>query len=329
MLFAGLKDRKNVIFLLRLLLSFGLIFALFWTIDLTLVLNRFSSIYSIGIFSVCIIFAADRVLMAYKWNMLLRSQRICITLWEATRLYLVGNFLGSFTPGNLGGDAYRLIALSKYNKNQVVVTILIIERIIGLAVIGLFALSFLPISLQYMGRFASQVIWIISIGTPLITLFFVLSLKQSNFAFLSNKMKFIFGDAILNKINRFYTIYTENRKQWKILVKFSILTLVEVLLTVLIHYFTARALNIQIGLFYLLCIVPIVQIMVRIPVSFEGIGVQEGLLAYFFLSGGFTIADGISVSILLRIVGGVIIYFPAAIILLIYPIKLKQPLPLQ
>ena len=77
-------DRKSI--LIRLLLSSSLIILLVATVDLGDPLQFFAGTkfqYLILAFAVAV---ADRFLMAYKWNILLRAKNIRLSLASATRI---------------------------------------------------------------------------------------------------------------------------------------------------------------------------------------------------------------------------------------------------
>jgi hypothetical protein len=62
-----------------------------------------------------------------------------------------------------------------------------------------------------------------------------------------------------------------------------------------------RALHIDIGLQPLMLIVPVSLILQRIPISVNGLGVQEGVLGYFFMTAGYGRDTGLALSFAFRI----------------------------
>jgi hypothetical protein len=76
---------------------------------------------------------ADRVVMAFKWNILLRAKDIGLPLPRALALYLAGTFLSSLMPSSLGGDAYRALAAApRPELRPVAVASVLVERAFGL-----------------------------------------------------------------------------------------------------------------------------------------------------------------------------------------------------
>lgn len=60
-----------------------------------------------------------------------------------------------------------------------------------------------------------------------------------------------------------------------------------------------------------------------IPISFQGIGVLEGLFAYFLSAGGFSATDGLAIAFLLRLAEVVLGFLPATIMLWLSPLKIQ------
>lgn len=58
--------------------------------------------------------ALDRAVMILRWVLLLRASGIPISTGDATRLFLVSSFVGSFLPAGIGADAVRAYGLTRY-----------------------------------------------------------------------------------------------------------------------------------------------------------------------------------------------------------------------
>jgi glycosyltransferase 2 family protein len=58
--------------------------------------------------------ALDRAVMILRWVLLLRASGIEIAAGDATRLFLVSSFVGSFLPAGIGADAARAYGLTQF-----------------------------------------------------------------------------------------------------------------------------------------------------------------------------------------------------------------------
>jgi uncharacterized protein (TIRG00374 family) len=256
-------------------------------------------------------------MMAYKWNLLLRAQGIWITNFHSLRLYYIGTLFGSFTPGWIGLEAYRVNALSRFHRTQAVISTIVLERFIGLIVIVTFAAVSLPFSLNYIGPAVKDVrlvLWIIICGVVFSWFLLMVSLYPPVVESFFQRLSYLTQIGLFERLKKFYHAYAEIRKKWIILSVFTALTAVNAILSVSCPYMAARSLNINIPFGLFLSTVPLLLILLRMPITISGIGVQEGLYAFLFNIAGFSSADGITVSLLLRLVALLIGHLPACIL---------------
>ena len=165
--------------LIRVVIGIVVLAAVCWTVDLKAVSMAFTQL-NFGLLIVfCIVVVLDRLLMAYKWNLLARAQRVILSLWQATRLIYVGQLLGTGTPGGIGADAYRIAALAPFKKTPIIISTIVLERFIGMAVIGVFATVTLPFSAQYLGADSTVVVLAVITGSAFIVGGLLVSLRPS------------------------------------------------------------------------------------------------------------------------------------------------------
>ena len=307
----------------RLLVCVGFLIFAFYTISFREILETFAATDLMLAFAVMVVAWFDRGLMGYKWNILLRPTGLHISHGEAIRLYFVGSLLGTVTPGYIGADVYRVGALANFGKSGAVISTLILERFIGLAVIFTIAAFGLLISLQDLVREFPSILWFVVIGAISATSFVMISFRQELVEGFGRRIPFIRGSRIADTLRDFYRAYAENRRNRGLLIYFTALTAVEALAIVFMNFVAARALHIDVSFLYFLSVIPLVVVLARLPISFQGFGVVEGALAYFLVLRGFSAADGIAIALFMRVIEGVAIFIPAAIMLLVKPIKVE------
>jgi uncharacterized membrane protein YbhN (UPF0104 family) len=70
--------------------------------------------------------------LGYRWRVLIERESD-LTLYQHLRLYFVASFFNTFTPGQIGGDAYRFVRLKSEGSGTGILLIrLLQERAIGL-----------------------------------------------------------------------------------------------------------------------------------------------------------------------------------------------------
>jgi len=87
------------------------------------------------------------------------------------------------------------------------------------------------------------------------------------------------------------------RKRRLIGLLFFLLTCIEVSLPVIRGYLVATALSLNVSLAYFFAFVPIILLMIRLPISIDGFGLQEGGFVYFLSFVGISATLGFSVGI--------------------------------
>lgn len=98
-------------------------------------------------FALCLVLVVcDRVLMAWRWIVLLRAAEspARVPLPQLIRLFFVSTFLGTFLPGSIGGDAVRAVSLARLGATTgASVGSVAVDRLLGvvsvllMAVVGL------------------------------------------------------------------------------------------------------------------------------------------------------------------------------------------------
>src|SRR5262245_51630177 len=132
-----LPGKRRLLFLLRVLLSLGLLGLLLRFVDVKQVGNV---LVNANLLLVCVALSwlfVDRVVMAYRWDVLLRAKNIAVPLWELTKIYFIGSFWGLFLPSNLAPDAVRvyLAARTRSHHTNTMFSSVFIDRFVGMCVL--------------------------------------------------------------------------------------------------------------------------------------------------------------------------------------------------
>ncbi|HET9886046.1 MAG TPA: flippase-like domain-containing protein [bacterium] len=249
---------------------------------------------------------ADRFLQAGKWWALVRSSGVRFSFMQAVANTYSGNFAGQFLPAGVGGDVVRVMLLHQMRLPAIeVAASIVVERLLGLFAIVIVA------SLAISGGRHAGMDLPPNTANFMAILLVVMSLGLV-LSFTSQAEK-IFGSVIrsmnalpirlrfLSKIQDLFLAYRRYASRHNTLLLYFLLSILEVLLVIVVHFMVCRALHIPIGFLPLMVIVPATLIMQRIPISMNGIGVQEGMLSWFFMHAGYGLDTGLSLSIALRI----------------------------
>ena len=146
------NSSKTNLSILRFVVGLGILFTVLWFVDLRQFLSSLLSVNPWIFFAMIAAALGARFIRAWKWKELLAVGGINVNTWQAVRLSLVSHFTGAWTPGQLGGDAYRVLALRKFGRSDVVLSTLLIERYAGFCAVSFFACLSLPVTVPHLYR---------------------------------------------------------------------------------------------------------------------------------------------------------------------------------
>ncbi len=205
-------------------------------------------------------YAVVEIAAAFRWHVLLKVQKIHLTLPRLTGLFFIGMFYNQFLPGGTGGDIIKSYYLLKETPDKKAGALLavVFDRFIGL--VALVAITATLIGLRY--DFLSQkpetrnLLWLL------------LFLLGTSVAFLIATFRLI-------GISGAYHLYAHH---WRAtLVAFGA-SLVAHLATFATFLCAAYALGAPVPLVNFFAVMPVERTISALPISFAGIGLREKVL---------------------------------------------------
>jgi uncharacterized protein (TIRG00374 family) len=268
--------------------------------------------WTIPVYTVIVLLSMT--LQGVRWWVLIRAFIPTLPFSRAMSCHFTGLFYSIVMPGNAAQDLIRALLISKDNDYSVVWGSTWLSRILGL-----FALAFLSLY----GLFAIDkkmlpqgfLFSVFSAFVVLAVLFIVsFSKRVTNLGRLALKKILpgkIFG--VLENIRE--AIYKYRHKRREILYV-SLITIVMQVLLVAAACFAIWGITGKLLAFECLAFIPIVELLcIALPLTPNGLGIRESLLAIMFLHIGLTTEQlGIYIlfgfySILLKLVGGLPVLF--------------------
>jgi uncharacterized membrane protein YbhN (UPF0104 family) len=222
----------------------------------------------------------DRLIMAYKWKILLQTKEIPCTWPKLIMIYFKGTFLGNLLPTTIGGDAVRAYELSKNTKTAVdVISSIIMERFLGFLSSALLALLVVPLLFFMASGFPTVLIILLILFFSAGILFLLLLMRGGGPGWIKGLLDRLPWAAKLSQVTSSFLLY---RRQPRALVKFFLWSFGEQLLPIFSMYFLILTLGLAVPFYYLLPVIPMAQFFARIPISLSGFGLQEGLFITLF-----------------------------------------------
>jgi hypothetical protein len=291
--------------LLQIAVSLGLIAYVLSTIDLREVVRpipRSGWAYIAGIVALANL---DRIWMAYKWNLLLKARGLVLPFVEVVKGYYIGTFWGIVLPSSLGGDAVRVYRTSSLTKApEGILSSVVMERVLGLLSTLIMVGAGAAIYVWYLGRadwtmFVGMVA-LLAVGLGL----FWLSLQGS----VAGRFGLGTGSpdsGWRRRLAGLFSAYQAYRHSPEVIARFIILSLGEQCVPVVCMFLMSLALGLSVSLQAFFAVTPLIMGLSRIPISFDGYGVREGLYVYTLSQIGVPAGDALLVGFLAHVIGNV------------------------
>jgi hypothetical protein len=293
--------RKQLFNLLKILVSVGLLVFIFSSIDLPAFLEAVRGANPWWLLAALITMLLGVVIRAWRWQILLDAIGVPVPLGELTNIYFIGFLFNNLLPSGLGGDAMRIIELSRHTEHiSDAVTSVVVDRFLGLSALQAIALLALLTDWQAVsGAVAYFTIAIflggLVIGYLLINSPLYLKLRSRLGIFrrltdikIIGKLAHSFQRYPVGALGRAYGV--------SFLFNFSLIAM---------NVFIGLGLGATASLVHYAIFVPITSIVLLIPISFAGLGVREETYRRLFTQVGVPGEIAVAMSLLVYVIGNV------------------------
>lgn len=275
--------RKQIFFLLRLLVSFGLIgyFLLSLSnkqggleIALKNIFSAFSSASMEWLIPVFLLHLVGFSLISIRWKILLKAQKADAGFRRLFLYYFMAAFFNNFLPSTIGGDALRAIESKKITgKASTSIMVIIIERLTGLLALVVIASTALMVNI-FLHNGHKTKIWIFLI-IILVSFFFIVIITHPSMATkILSFCKRIFPARIFHFLDEAYTAISIYYKRPLILLSAQLVSIVFQMNMVLYYFLIAMALNQKPNFLNFMFQVPIMIILLMTIPAVNGLGVR-------------------------------------------------------
>jgi uncharacterized membrane protein YbhN (UPF0104 family) len=288
----------------KVALSLGLLGLVVYFVDFRQVMEMMTAANPWYLAAVVGLIQLDRLLMAYKWNLLLLALQVRIPFSRLFLAYSVAPLAGVVLPSTIGGDAFRVYILSRDGADShALLASIVVERVIAVtAMLVLTMISFgLIASILEAGWGAILAIGV-ALGLGILLTAGLLGmlhpLSQQYIAGLARRFtKYPFVD----RLYQIYWLCCEYRRHAGTVAAVGGWTLFEQMVPIIVHVLIVLALHIDVPLWALIVVIPLAVLAVRLPVSLDGLGVQEGVYVGLFGLAGMTVSEAFLLSTVARV----------------------------
>lgn len=237
-----------------------------------------------------------------KWSRLVRVVCAPIDLWPLLRAYWIGTFLNNYLPSSVGGDFVRILTLGPVAPMAPVAASVLVERLTGVAALGLLAAICMLIHTPEPVQLAAA-LWLLvaAIGAGLIAIWAGGARMLGAGARLTANAPRLVG-RIVGKVNRVAGDVGAFRRAPGEIVAALAWSVVFYGTLVLYQFTLLRAVGSNIGWAEAAVVAPLVPLVSLLPVTANGLGLAEGAFVLFYTQMGVPADQAFAAALLRRLV---------------------------
>ncbi len=239
---------------------------------------------------------------SYKWQVLLRSKRIGVSLYRLFALYYIGKFFNLFLPTGMGGDVARVYELGRITgTNTESLASVFLERFTGMIMLTVVSLAAVVISLR---EYDLPIITnSLAACVVLVSLVIWLTLDRRPLALfnrlLVSRVRSL--ERIAGKLERIHEAIRAYKDDLPSLMYAFAISAVFYFLAVINVWVSALAFSSEVDFLTVLVAVPAIMLIMNLPVSIGGLGLMEAAYTIIFTSFGYSSGLALSTALLIRL----------------------------
>ena len=243
----------------------------------------------------------DRLLTNVRYEVLLVARGIDVGFWRLFRMQLAANFLGSFLPSSVGVDAVRIAALSRSGQPTapVVAATLIDRASLVLATLLFGSTMLLLLAGRRIPQHLTQFVWLATAAGVLVIALALLPVVRR---LIRGRLLGLLPARIRGTVLQIAEAALAYRHGGRVLLLTVVLTLVMFLVRIAFAKSLALACGLDVPYVDLLLIIPVLWIIVMLPITIGGIGVQDAGYVLLMAIIGIGPALAFSMSILEHVI---------------------------
>jgi uncharacterized protein (TIRG00374 family) len=285
------KKKSPLSFILRIVLSFGLLAWVFSKIDMA---HTWSVIQSADLGYLAwafVVFFFINMLILLRWYILITALRLDAPLWDVIKWFFIGIFCNLFLPSAVGGDVIKILGLSKVvQQKPKVFASVVLDRLSGFAGIVVVAAIMFVVGYEHIPD--RSVGWSI-ISMTLVSLAITAVLFSHRIYSFCCKLFNRWPTVKESLMSVHYDIALMKGKVGEGLLSILLSCLAQLLLAY-VYFIVAKALNQNVDFLYFLIFSPLICVATALP-SIGGLGVRE--MGWAYLLGKVGVVQGVAVSI--------------------------------
>ena len=290
--------KSALIRILKVVVSLGLLTYLVYRAGPAEMMALFRSAHAAGLAVALLVYLSTVVLISWRWQLLLVSQKVSLSFGRLVTLYFIGFFFNNFLPTSIGGDIYRALGAGQSSgRRATAAASVLVERLMGMLAVSALAILAAVVVVR---RSADGNVRGLTLGFGVVVMVLMaIFFHRRAFSLLEKLIRRISLWGLEERLLRLYDAVNMFQRNKGILAVAFFLSLAYQLLIVVFSFLVGRALGLAIPLRYFLLCVPFTVIISLIPISINGLGVRESGYVFLLAKIGYDSSQAVSLSLLI------------------------------
>ncbi len=301
-------NRKQLLNLLKILVSVGLLIFIFSTIDLPAFLEAVGRANLWWLLAALAIMLLGVIIRAWRWQILLDAIGVPVPLTELTNIYFIGFLFNNLLPSGLGGDAMRIVELSRHAEHiSDAVTSVVVDRFLGLSALQAIALIALLADWQAVPAAVAYFTIAIFIGGLVFGFLLVNRRVYQAVCALLAPLSHLTRIGLVGQGVKIISSLAQSFQRYPggALGRSYLVSIIFNLSLIAMNVCIGLGLGARASLTHYAIFVPITSIVLLIPISFAGLGVREGAYRQLFTQVGVPGEIAVAMSLLVYVIGNI------------------------
>ncbi|MDD5347686.1 MAG: lysylphosphatidylglycerol synthase transmembrane domain-containing protein [Candidatus Omnitrophica bacterium] len=306
--------KKNVSFLLRIVISIVLLVFLFRKVDFGSVIRLIAGSNLVLVTLAFFLSLVAYVFCFFRWKMLLETLGVSVSAGRLVTIFTGGIFFGALFPSTIGSDLVRSLDLSaQTQKPGPVVAAVLLDRLSGFTGMVIMALA----SLAAASRLAFHPVIFAGIAalTCVLTGALLVVFNTRIFSVVNRLLNRPGSGRIRSTLEAIHSSMHHFRRHKVVIVQNLLLSLVVQILGPICGTVIAYALGFRINMLYFFLIVPLITAVTLLPISIAGLGIRDFTTVFFLAPFGIGREVAVAIAqlsfffiVLTTLLGGTIYY---------------------
>jgi uncharacterized protein (TIRG00374 family) len=284
--------------IVRLAITAAILAYLASTIDMAAAARATAAIRLPHLVLVLLLVAFDRAVMILRWVLLLRASANPISTADATRLFLVSSFIGSFLPAGIGADAARAYGLARENATgSEALASVAVDRLLGVASLVLMAIiGVIAWTPEDPGDWRIPAVIVVAL-VACVAVFWandwlrLIIPAHRHHGFLTRRLL-----RLTDAVGRY-------RHRRGVLVNVLVWSIVVQVLRITQAFILAVGLGLTVPFTYFLLFMPLALLLLLLPISISGFGAPQAGIVWLLRPTGVADSDAFALSTLIVLTG--------------------------